>query len=166
MLSGTVDVDLSAGHGIGVMIRGDEFLKFAETYATGTSEADWRSAVSRAYYAAFHVARDFMTSLGFVTPRAELAHAFLWRRLGNCGLAPLALAGSRLNQLRGERNRADYDLNSDLTKKDTQAAVKSAAMVIATLQAVSPDDRRLVTEVMKTYERDVLRESTWRNRPR
>jgi uncharacterized protein (UPF0332 family) len=95
------------------MIRGEEFLKLAEAYATGTSEADWRSAVSRAYYAAFHVARDFMTSLGFVTPRAEAAHAFLWRRLGNCGLAPLALAGSRLNQLRGERNRADYDLNSD-----------------------------------------------------
>ena len=166
MLPGTVDVDFSAGHGIRVMIRGDEFLKLAERYATDQSEADWRSAVSRAYYAAFHVARDFMTSLGFVTPRAELAHAFLWRRLGNCGLPSLSSAGSRLNQLRGERNRADYDLNSDLAKKDAQAAVKSAAMVIATLQAVSPDDRRLITEAMKTYERDVLRETTWRNRPR
>ena len=51
MLSGTVDFDLSAGHGIGVMIRGDEFLKLAETHATGTSEADWRSAVSRAHSA-------------------------------------------------------------------------------------------------------------------
>lgn len=166
MLPSTIDFDFSAGDGIGVMIEGDEFLKLAETYATGKSEADWRSAVSRAYYAAFHVARDFLTSLGFVTPRAEVAHAFLWRRLGSCGLAPLALAGSRLNQLRGERNRADYDLNSDLPRKDAQAAVKSAAMIIATLQAVSPDDRRLVTEAMKTYERDVLRESTWRNRPR
>ena len=166
MLPGTVDVVFSTGHGIRVMIRGDEFLRLAENYAAETSEASWRSAVSRAYYAAFHVARDLMTSLGLVTPRAELAHAFLWRRLGNCGLAPLTLAGSRLNQLRGERNRADYDLNSDLAKKDAQAAVKSAAMVIATLQAVSPDDRRLVTEAMKTYERDVLRESAWRNRPR
>jgi uncharacterized protein (UPF0332 family) len=148
------------------MIRGDEFLKLAENYVTERSEAAWRSAVSRAYYAAFHVARDFVISLGFVTPRSEIAHAYLWRRLGNCGLSSLALAGSRLNQLRGERNRADYDLNDDLTQKDAKAAVKSAAMVIAALQAVLPDDRLLITEAMKTYERDVLRESTWRNRPR
>ena len=148
------------------MIRGEEFLRLAENYAQGQTEADWRSAVSRAYYAAFHVARQFMGDLGFVTPRADQAHAFLWRRLGNCGHVPLALTGSRLNQLRGERNRADYDLSSDLARKDAQAAVKSAALIIATLQALSSEDRQLVTEAMKTYERDVLRESTWRNRPR
>ena len=148
------------------MIRGEEFLGLAENYATGPTEADWRSAVSRAYYAAFHVAREFMSNLGFATPRADQAHAFLWRRLGNCGCVPLALAGSRLNQLRGERNRADYDLNSDLAWKDAQAAVKSAALIIAALQAVSANDRQLATEAMKTYERDVLHESTWRNRPR
>ena len=148
------------------MIQAEEFLRLAEIYATGKSEADWRSAVSRAYYAAFHVAREFMASLGFVTPRADLAHAFLWRRLENCGCIPLTLAGSRLNQLRGERNRADYDLNSNLAWKDTQAAVKSAGMIIAALQTLSPENRQAATEAMKTYERDVLREITWRKRPR
>lgn len=148
------------------MIRGEEFLSLAEQYVQGQAEADWRSAVSRAYYAAFHVAREFMSDLGFATPRADQAHAFLWRRLGNCGHVPLTLAGSRLNQLRGERNRADYDLNLNLAWKDAQAAVKSASLIIATLQSLSIEDRQLATEVMKTYERDVLRESTWRNRPR
>lgn len=148
------------------MIRGEGFLTLAESYVAETTEADWRSAVSRAYYAAFHVARDFLSTLGFETPRADLAHAFLWRRLGNSGHAPLALAGSRLNQLRGERNRADYDLNLDLAWKDAQAAVRSAAMIIAEVQNLSPEECRQATEAMKTYERDVLRESTWRNRPR
>lgn len=148
------------------MIRGEEFLGLAKNYATGPTEADWRSAISRAYYVAFHVARELMSELGFATPRADLAHAFLWRRLENCGHVPLALAGSRLNQLRGERNHADYDLDSDLPWKDAQAAVTSAAMIIAALQTLSSEDRRLATEAMKIYERDVLRESTWRNRPR
>ena len=148
------------------MTRSEEFLTLAEQHVRGQSEVEWRSAVSRAYYAAFHVAREFLGDLGFETPRADQAHAYLWRRLGNCGHVPLALAGSRLNQLRGERNRADYDLNLDLAWKDAQAAVKSAALIVATRQALSNEDRQLATEVMKTYERDVLREPTWRNRPR
>jgi hypothetical protein len=31
-----------------------DFLPLAARLAGGTTEADWRSAVSRAYYAAFH----------------------------------------------------------------------------------------------------------------
>ncbi len=148
------------------MIDGTEFLRLAEHYATGTTEADWRSAVSRAYYAAFHVARAFLTELGFDTPRADAAHAYLWRRLENGGHVPLALAGSRLNQLRGERNRADYDLQTDLRWKDAQAAVKSAAMIVTALQSLPPNARQQITEAMKNYEHNVLRESTWRKRPR
>ncbi len=148
------------------MIRGEDFLKFAERSATGPTETDWRTAVSRAYYAAFHEARDFLTALGFQTPRADVAHAFLWRRLQNCGHARLALAGSRLNQLRGERNQADYDIHRDLARDDAAAAVISAAMIIDTLQGLSADERLPITEAIKTYERDILREFTWRNRPR
>ena len=148
------------------MNRGEDFLKFAERTATGPTETDWRTAVSRAYYAAFHEARDFLTALGFQTPRADMAHAFLWRRLQNCGHVRLALAGSRLNQLRGERNQADYDLHRDLARDDAAAAVKSAAMIFDTLHGLSTDERLLITEAIKTYERDILRESTWRNRPR
>ncbi len=148
------------------MIRGEDFLKVAERSAIGATESDWRTAVSRAYYAAFHEARDFLAALGFQTPRADLAHAFLWRRLQNGGHARLALAGSRLNQLRGERNQADYDINRDLVHDDAAAAVKSSAMIIQLLHDLSADERPVITETIKTYEHDILRESTWRNRPR
>ena len=40
-----------------------EFLKVALSLLAGASEADWRSAVSRAYYAAFHVARNLVVVL-------------------------------------------------------------------------------------------------------
>jgi hypothetical protein len=104
--------------------------------------------------------------LGVQTPRADMAHAFLWRRLENCGHARLALAGSRLNQLRCERNQADYDLGLDLALKDAEAAVTSAAMIFDTLNGLSAEERHLVTETIKVYERDILREPTWRKRPR
>jgi uncharacterized protein (UPF0332 family) len=36
------------------------FLAVAQRLAEGSDEADWRSAISRAYYAAFHVGRDLL----------------------------------------------------------------------------------------------------------
>jgi uncharacterized protein (UPF0332 family) len=59
------------------MIAGKDFLILAELWITGTSEAEWRSAVSRAYYAAFHVARQLLRTLGFLVPRGDQAHAYL-----------------------------------------------------------------------------------------
>ena len=41
-----------------------DFLDVADELSDG--EAHWRSAVSRAYYAAFHVARRLLIELGFV----------------------------------------------------------------------------------------------------
>jgi hypothetical protein len=63
------------------MIRGTDFLRLAENWITGGGEADWRSAVSRAYYAAFHEARHLLRELGFPAPRGDQAHAYLWLRL-------------------------------------------------------------------------------------
>src|SRR5947209_2642605 len=77
---------------------------------TGVREVDWRSAVSRAYYAAFHTARDLLRRCGFVVPRADRAHAYLQMRLFNSGHLDVSQAGNHLETLRRARNVADYDL--------------------------------------------------------
>src|SRR4051812_2866511 len=66
-------------------MNGRDFLSSARRLAAGPDEADWRSAVSRAYYAAFHAARDLLADLRFRTPRADRAHNYLYVRLNNCG---------------------------------------------------------------------------------
>jgi len=58
-----------------------EFLDVADEWCVGTREAEWRSAVSRAYYAAFHAAIELMDRCGFVVPKGEQAHGYLWLRL-------------------------------------------------------------------------------------
>ena len=83
-----------------------DFLVVANALIVGATEAAWRSAVSRAYYAAFHTARRLLRDLGFRTPRADQAHAYLWLRLSNCGDAQMVTAGQKLQDLRGERNRS------------------------------------------------------------
>ena len=148
------------------MILDSDLLHLAEKMSLGTTESEWRCAVSRAYYAAFHHARDLLQALGFAAPRGELAHAFLWRRLEGCGDPALGLAGSDLNQLRGQRNRADYDLADDVSRRTALSAVETATAIFQIIGALTPDDREAAIEIIKTYERDVLRETTWRARPR
>lgn len=92
-----------------------DFLALALHLAQESAESEWRSAVSRAYYAAFHVARELLQQCGFLVPRSERAHAYLWLRLANSGHLATATAGSKLNTLNGDRNRADYDLYTVLS---------------------------------------------------
>lgn len=148
------------------MISGREFLTLAETWSRSRTEAEWRCAVSRAYYASFHECRRLLNQLAFAVPRADLAHAYLWRRLENSGVESLASIGKDLGWMRSERNLSDYDIHKTVARATAVRAVEASASVIDSLDRLSEADRRQATEAMRIYERDVLRETTWRNRPR
>src|SRR5438128_7800366 len=98
-------------------MNGRDFLSAARRQAAPDHESDWRSAASRAYYAAFHVARDLLTALGFTTPTADRAHDYLYHRLNNCGVPAVQQASSVLHDLRRRRNRADYDIQSSFASQ-------------------------------------------------
>jgi uncharacterized protein (UPF0332 family) len=139
-----------------------DYLRLVITLRDGTTEAEWRSASSRAYYAAFHVARRLLLSLAFGIPRAERAHAYLWLRLANSGHADVDLAGNRLNHLRGERNAADYDEHRVLGQLLAARHVQTAEEIIQTLDAAGVEPvRTQITDGMKIYERDVLHDVSW-----
>jgi hypothetical protein len=144
------------------MITPEEFLRQAERWIQEPAEVDWRSAVSRAYYAAFHVARDLLSDLGFQVPRAAIAHGYLWLRLSNCGDPAIQRAGSDLNDLQRWRNLADYDLHRTLSQADSLRRVQLARSVILCLEACRIDPLRTqIRDAMRDYERNVLRQITW-----
>ena len=139
------------------------FLNVADALSTGDTEADWRSAISRAYYAAFHKARRLLLLSGFRTPRADQAHAYLWLRLSNSGHPDVNNAGRDLNHLRGSRNRADYDFDTPIGQMEALDLVQSATDIIQLLDTLAKEPAILarVLDAIKVYERDVLREATW-----
>jgi len=145
------------------MISGRDFLALAEIWIKGSTEAEWRSAVSRAYYGVFHVARQFMEDLGFLVPRGDQAHAYLWLRLSNSGDVQLQIAGSDLNILRRDRNRSDYEVKVTLLHANALLQVQAAAQIIKIIEAINQNPLRAqVTDAMKNYERDILKVVTWR----
>ncbi|HEY7423699.1 MAG TPA: HEPN domain-containing protein, partial [Gemmataceae bacterium] len=139
-----------------------DFLSLAHLLAARPEEAAWRSAISRGYYAAFHVARLLLEDLGFTVPRADRAHGYLWLRLANCSDASVQDTGSKLNLLRRHRNQADYDLAAAFTQAFAQGRVRTAELIIQALVAAAIEPTRTqITDAMKIYERDVLHDVTW-----
>ena len=141
-----------------------EFLDVAEELIAGMYEGHWRSGVSRAYYALFHVARILLQGCGFLVPRADRAHVYLSRRLMNSQHVDMIRAGTWLDDLRGLRNVADYDIDEVVSQAEAIANQETAVKAIRLLEdAVAlPTVLAQITLAMRDYERDVLRDVTWR----
>lgn len=140
-----------------------DFLDVADELAAGMREAEWRSAVSRAYYSAHHVARRLLRLAGFRVPRGDQAHGYLWLRLANAGHPDVQEAGNDLNGLRRLRNYADYDLDRPFLQATALDYVAVALGIIDLLEAVAatPTVLASITATMRDYERAVLGQVTW-----
>ena len=92
------------------MINGEAFVDLAIKLGNGTTEAEYRTSVSRAYYGAFHVARDFLAEVGVRLPAGPESHRKLRYCLKESGEEAALMAYKKLESLRTERNTADYDL--------------------------------------------------------
>ena len=99
-----------------------EFQDTAERLVRGATEGDWRSAVSRSYYAAFHYFRELFLAHSVDVGRGGQSHFNLAKGLVNCGLPLATPFGRRLDDLRIERATADYDL----VKRTNQAFARAA----------------------------------------
>ncbi len=133
-----------------------DFLPLATRLAAGAGEGDWRSAASRAYYAAFHVARDLLSHLGFVVPRADRSHQYLAYRLSNSGDPMVSASGRNLETLRRLRNRSDYDAVPPFPRTEAAASIRLVEDIIQILDAARHEP------LLRVYERDVLQDVTWK----
>jgi uncharacterized protein (UPF0332 family) len=96
------------------------YLAFAESLANSARDnrtlpnldAVCRSAISRAYYAVFLLAREFVEELGIETRRIPNPHATLQQALRNSGVLSLERLANSLRNLAADRAEADYDLRS------------------------------------------------------
>ena len=101
-----------------------DFQDTADRLARGAVEGDWRSAISRTYYAVFHYFREYFLSHGFDVGRGGQSHFNLYSGLSNCGLTPVAVLGRRVDQLRTDRTKADYNLGTRIDQAYALDAVR------------------------------------------
>jgi len=141
-------------------MTGIEFLKLAIRLSASSEEADLRSAVSRAYYGAFHLAAAFVDSFGVDLPATAEAHQKLVFCLAACNDAQALLVSRHLSGLRIERNVADYDLSDPgpFTRGGVAARIQAALRVESLLsQCAAEPQRTAISGQLRDYARNTLR---------
>lgn len=138
------------------------FLDLAQELAQRDSEPCQRTAISRAYYAAFHQARQLLAEWGFFIRQSDRAHTAITRRLSQSGSVTLNLISQSLIEFKQIRNKADYDLDRTL---DAEIVKREMERVITLFHLIAQDipnaERDLAIQKIRDYERDVLLEVTW-----
>lgn len=128
-----------------------EFHCLSKQLATNSTPAGIRTAVSRAYYAVFHVGSENLEKLGFKIPQNPNGHAEVERRLHNCGDPEISAVGTQLGDLRSKRIKADYRLTYRKIENSDSALVlvKLAEKMIRTLDEKfkSPQSDRIKSSI-------------------
>jgi uncharacterized protein (UPF0332 family) len=108
----------------------------------GKDPAACRTAISRSYYAAFHVARHLLEP-HFHFPADASAHVKVRRLLSYADHEDLRNVSTELDNLRAARNVADYDLSqSDVDARDNaRHEVNVAAEQIRTLKLLAAGEQ-------------------------
>lgn len=106
------------------------------------AEACRRSACSRAYYAAFLVARAALQQAKLTPPRDKV-HRWVIRALKSSTNADVKKLGGSLETVRDWRNKADYDVAQAWPTFPYDMAVKAAESIINELVALQASAPRL-----------------------
>lgn len=114
----------------------NEFQDTAERLAHDATEGDWRSAVSRAYYAVFHFFRKFFLTHGVNVGQGGQSHFNLYTGLANCGYTSVEKLGEQLDLLRSDRVDADYNLRGSVKQALALRAVQRSRDLVADFQAL------------------------------
>ncbi len=114
------------------------YLTLAEQLSSyGVSEAELRTAISRAYYAAYHRASRYVREYSLVAATERLTHQKAWAAVG-ANQDPVRIrAGVRGNRLKRRREEADYydAFPTDLTKA-ARDAILEARMILDLIESL------------------------------
>lgn len=113
-----------------------EFIELAGKLATG-GKSGARSAVSRAYYGAFHLAMQLLGEYAAAPTANGQAHALVQNYLQGVKNTDANEAGVLLSDLHGERLKADYRLSNEKaeTLQFAMQAVEAAHAINVRLNA-------------------------------
>lgn len=113
------------------MFDWNDYLTLAKRLANEPDEASQRSAISRAYYAAYHAAASYVRVTRLVPASRSLSHRLVWATLATDPDLDRADVGARGRDLQQVRNLADYGASfpGNLERRSRGVIVRSQALL-------------------------------------
>jgi uncharacterized protein (UPF0332 family) len=107
------------------------YLNTARSLAANTNdEAALRSAVSRAYYAAFGLASLRAVAENKHVPSTGEAHAVVWKHFESASDRFRKKIGADGKRLRWRRRQADYDASAKISSAEVSDSLNTADSII------------------------------------
>ncbi len=110
-----------------------EFFYLAQSLARQAGQASRRSAISRAYYAVFGIARR---AKRLPPVKGSKVHRALIDLFLESSAPAEQQVGKILDQLRNMRNEADYEASREFSTKDVRRALRRAELALKKLGAL------------------------------
>ena len=131
-----------------------EFHTIAQELLKASDAAHNRSAIGRAYYSVFNVAAELLRGANFRVSQGAAGHLEVTRLLNASENEDVKLAGAGIQDMRGMRNRADYDMSRNDVERDVTASsiVADARWYMDALDAAfSGPDRASIIAAMRAW---------------
>ena len=115
------------------------YQSLATELAKQTEEAALRSAVSRAYYYAYHIARARLMDNGFALLPGQDSHKQVWEKFSSSADFGCRKLAEKAKRLKDKRQTADYDPYFARIEQDGPALVDLATQISTDLANIHPD---------------------------
>jgi uncharacterized protein (UPF0332 family) len=134
-----------------------DFYQIATSLATSQKPGERRTAVGRAYYAAYNVAATFLRDLKVTIEKKPESHKKVQEFLSNSGDKEITEIAHKLETMRTMRNHADYDLDNPTPENPQKVEINIALAknFIKAIDKCSSENKRLAvveTNVQKWRE--------------
>jgi uncharacterized protein (UPF0332 family) len=117
-----------------------DFLLIADRFRASPCEAERRTSIGRSYYAVFNVVLGALAAKGVAFHKSADDHRDLIAYLAKVGHRDAGYIGQVLNDLRTQRNSADYKMNAVVSVKTSEFVYKKAKGAIETFDAIPSGD--------------------------
>jgi hypothetical protein len=124
---------------------GSDFLTVAREVVRGATEAHWRTAAGRAYFALMLALRDGFVRWGLSVPPHASVHQLTQRRVFTSKDGDMKQIGRWLQRLRDSRVIGDYELTGRpeyASNVEAHRMIRSAADALALFDAIEADTPR------------------------
>jgi uncharacterized protein (UPF0332 family) len=114
-----------------------QYLNLAVELANTKDETHFRAAISRAYYAAFNVAKQFLEDTDGIPRDVPSIHEYVWDQFSH---DPCSLGLTIYDQgdlLKEWRVRADYRARATISNGDVTLAIRRATAIINDVKQLS-----------------------------
>ncbi len=128
-----------------------DFLDTAERLiANNPTEADIRSAISRSYYAVYHLMLSWWRSNDPFPDYKDRGHAKIQMALWNVGISAVKAFSVELKLLNGDWRKADYELAVTFDVESGRTILERARLAISTFDGL---DKIALSEGIEDYLR-------------